>query len=311
MTYHSRITSFSADSELGEGNRGHFAGLESVSPKEEPKLADPTRGTDDVLTDLTLDDLDGTEDDAEVIEALTEGDVREAKAVEAEEPAPALESISAPTPIPSKPKLAPAPAPSPCAKPEHPNAHLTDNYLADFFARADDPRLLGRSTACRGDKPNLAADIEAMFADLEDGEAATASRTETEALSEGEMAAVDALDAAPVPKPTTIACALDASQRPGCFGIGLLYHEGSTECSDCPFEPACASAASDQLARLRSGLRIKPATPKQAGSPTTPATAALAADREKKAKRREQEEQQRQAAERERKRKQDAARSRE
>src|SRR4029077_19981766 len=72
---------------------------------------------------------------------------------------------------------------------------VTDEYLAGFFARDEQPGWLGRSTAsCGGDTDA----VDAMLDALDDGGPA-----ETEALTEGEMAAVEAIEpeAAPAPAP--------------------------------------------------------------------------------------------------------------
>lgn len=62
--------------------------------------------------------------------------------------------------------------------------------------------------------------------------------------------------------------------RPGCYGIGLLYRETSTECTTCPFAVQCGPVAQAQLAALRAELGIKVATPraKIVSTPVSPAT---------------------------------------
>lgn len=61
---------------------------------------------------------------------------------------------------------------------------------------------------------------------------------------------------------------IDVSMAPGCYGIGLLYREASSECRTCPFAAQCGPTAAQQLHRLRAelgitGSQLKAKLPKQ------------------------------------------------
>lgn len=75
---------------------------------------------------------------------------------------------------------------------------------------------------------------------------------------------------------------MDEALAPGCYGMGMLFKEGSAECSTCPFAAACKPLGERQLAMLRAELGIKPqAAQRPAGADSaspplvTPATMTL------------------------------------
>jgi hypothetical protein len=72
---------------------------------------------------------------------------------------------------------------------------------------------------------------------------------------------------------------LDVSMAPGCFGISLLYREGSNECKTCPFAAQCEPMALTQLASLRAELGIKVATVKKAAPSASPTAAPALSNR--------------------------------
>lgn len=49
---------------------------------------------------------------------------------------------------------------------------------------------------------------------------------------------------------------IDVTMAPGCYGMSMLYSEGSAECSTCPFATTCKPLGEQQLAMLRAELGI-------------------------------------------------------
>lgn len=113
--------------------------------------------SDDSEFDLTLDDLRCTEDevDADVIEALTEGDL---SAIESE----CSEPVSAPAPEPTA-------APNPTNTTPNNSGMSFESYkrLA-AFAEGDELVRTGHTFYCGGE-PDLHADIDALLAGLDEG----------------------------------------------------------------------------------------------------------------------------------------------
>jgi len=46
------------------------------------------------------------------------------------------------------------------------------------------------------------------------------------------------------------------SNKPGCFGSAITFKEGSTECSNCPFNVECKPLSEASIANLRAKLGI-------------------------------------------------------
>jgi hypothetical protein len=49
---------------------------------------------------------------------------------------------------------------------------------------------------------------------------------------------------------------LNVSMAPGCYGMGMLFRDGSAECSTCPFAASCKPIGEQQLAMLRAELGV-------------------------------------------------------
>lgn len=136
----------------------------TTSPVEAGKGAQARDGSriEDMLTDLTMDDFNGVENDEAVIEALTDSD--------------SSDESHAPNLTHPKPGWAPSEEPEPktTALPPHAihaeysrpgMADATDEYLTGWLARADEPFLV-RSTVCIGGN---ADNIDELLAGLDGG----------------------------------------------------------------------------------------------------------------------------------------------
>lgn len=111
------------------------------------------------------------------------------------------------------------------------------------------PKNTADASAASGTVDDLLADL-----DLEGG--ASVETEVIEALSEGEIEAIDIEESVSQAGPEGSAvrtAGLDVTMAPGCFSIGLFYRPGSDQCKTCPFAAQCAPLAREQVA-LFSGV---------------------------------------------------------